>query len=57
MLKLLFFYFNILVIILFYDKIKANFQNIAEDIIKVLVLPLKVISWSIWKIRLLLMRH
>lgn len=57
MLKLLFFYFNILVIILFYEKIKANFQNIAEDIIKVLVLPLKVISWSIWKIRLLLMRH
>lgn len=57
MIKLLFFYFNILVIVLFYDKIKANFQNIAEDIIKVLVLPLKVISWSIWKIRLLLMRH
>lgn len=57
MLKLLFFYFNILVIVLFYEKIKANFQNIAEDIIKVLVLPLKVISWSIWKIRLLLMRH
>lgn len=57
MLKLLFFYFNILVIVLFYQKIKANFQNIAEDIIKVLVLPLKVISWSIWKIRLLLMRH
>ena len=57
MIKLLFFYFNILVIVLFYEKIKANFQNIAEDIIKVLVLPLKVISWSIWKIRLLLRRH
>ena len=57
MLKLLFFYFNILVIVLFYEKIKANFQNIAEDIIKVLVLPLKVISWSIWKIRLLLRIH
>ena len=57
MIKLLFFYFNILVIVLFYEKIKANFQNIAEDIIKVLVLPLKVISWSIWKIRLLLRKQ
>lgn len=51
MLKLLFFYFNILVIILFYEKIKANFQNIAEDIIKVLVIPIKVLIWIIWKIR------
>lgn len=57
MIKMLFFYFNILVIVLFYEKIKANFQNIAEDIIKVLVLPLKVISFVVWKIRLLLMRH
>lgn len=57
MLKLLFFYFNILVIVLFYEKIKANFQNIAEDIIKVLVIPIKLIIWIVWKIRLLLRIH
>ena len=54
MIKLLFFYFNILVIVLFYEKIKANFQNITEDIIKVLVIPIKLIIWIVWKIRLLL---
>ena len=57
MIKLLFFYFNILVIVLFYEKIKANFQNITEDIIKVLVIPIKLIIWIVWKIRLLLRIH
>lgn len=47
MLKLLFFY----LFVLFYDKLKLNFQTIIEDVLKIIVFPIKVISWTIWKIR------
>lgn len=47
MLKLLFFY----LFVLFYDKLKLNFQTIIEDVLKIIVFPIKVISWTVWKIR------
>ena len=51
MIELAFCYLNLLVFVIFYDKLKENFQTIVEDIIKVLVIPIKVIIWTIWKIR------
>lgn len=57
MIDLAFCYFNLLVFVIFYDKLKANFQTIVEDILKILVLPIQLISWTIWKIRLLLRRR
>lgn len=57
MIDLAFCYFNLLVFVIFYDKLKANFQTIVEDILKILVLPIQLISWTVWKIRLLLRRR
>lgn len=57
MIDLAFCYFNLLVFVIFYDKLKVNFQTIVEDILKILVLPIQLISWTVWKIRLLLRRR
>lgn len=57
MIELAFCYFNLLVFVIFYDKLKANFQTIVEDVLKILVLPIQLISWTVWKIRLLLRRR
>lgn len=57
MIDLAFCYFNLLVFVIFYDKLKVNFQTIVEDILKVLVIPIQLISWTVWKIRLLLRRR
>ena len=51
MIELAFCYLNLLVFVIFYDKLKSNFQTIVEDVIKILVIPIKVISLAIWKIR------
>ena len=47
MLKLLFFY----LFVLLYCKLKENLKIIIEDVLKIIVFPIKVISWTIWKIR------
>lgn len=57
MIDLAFCYFNILVFVIFYDKLKVNFQTIVEDVLKILVLPIQLISWTVWKIRLLLRKR
>lgn len=46
MLKLLFFY----LFIILYDKLKENLKIIIEDVIKVLLVPIRLISWVFWKI-------
>ena len=45
MLKLLFFY----LFVLFYNRLKLNFQTIIEDVIKIIVFPIKIISLAVWK--------
>ena len=46
MLKVIFLY----LFVLFYCKLKENLKIIIEDVINVLVIPLKLISWVFWKI-------
>lgn len=50
MIELAFCYLNLLVFVIFYDKLKENLQTIIEDVLKVLVIPIRLISWVVWKI-------
>ena len=45
MLKVIFLY----LFVLFYDKLKLNFQTIIEDVLKIIVFPIKIISLAVWK--------
>lgn len=45
MLKVIFLY----LFVLFYDRLKLNLQYIIEDVVKVLVFPIKIISLALWK--------
>ena len=46
MLKIIFLY----LFVLLYCKLKENLKIIIEDVLKVLLLPIRLISWSFWKI-------
>ena len=50
MLNLALWYFNVLFFVVSYKKLKENLQIIIEDVIKVLVIPIRLISWVVWKI-------
>lgn len=45
MLKVIFLY----LFVLFYDRLKLNLQYIIEDVVKVLVFPIKIMSLALWK--------
>lgn len=46
MLKIVFLY----LFIILYDKLKKNLKIIIEDVVKVLLVPIRLISWVVWKI-------
>ena len=45
MLKVIFLY----LFVLFYCKLKENLKVIIEDVIKIIVFPIKIISLAVWK--------
>lgn len=46
MLKIVFLY----LFVLFYCKLKENLKIIIEDVVKILLVPIRLISWVVWKI-------
>lgn len=45
MLKVIFLY----LFIILYDKLKENLKVIIEDVLKIIVFPIKIISLAVWK--------